>query len=221
MAYILKEALERTFLAGQWPLFTPVLWVFTLPWPLSNPLPHSSTQHSLQWCLNYLHIWLTFLAWAVCFVYPFSLGKTRLEFFKGILLMCQGFIYFFYYVIETHWGELTQTRMYNRDIEMNCRIQKQACGPVSAAVQNQVSTCRVLSCPLCSLYLPCFSLCEPTLHWAESVTAESPPTYWLQPERGSIPREGLRFVWCPLVDGLTLAGWVGASQAVSKSPFCF
>lgn len=71
--------------------------------------------------------------------------------------MCQGFFFFFFFnIIQTHWGELTQTRMYNRDVEMNCRIQNQARGPVSAAAQNQVSTCRALSCPLCSPDLPCF-----------------------------------------------------------------
>lgn len=121
------------------------------PCPTLCPIAQPSILSTGAWTASTFgsHFWLGL------YVLFILLGKTRLEFFKGILLMCQGF-FFFFYVVETQWRELTQTRMYNRDIEMNCRIQKQACGPVSAAAQNQVSTCRALSCPLCSPYLPCF-----------------------------------------------------------------
>lgn len=77
-----KEALERIFLAGQGLPITPGRSFLSPLTPVQPFAPQLNPAFS-----SLYHIWLTFLAWAVYFVFLLRSGKTRLEFFKGILLM--------------------------------------------------------------------------------------------------------------------------------------
>lgn len=89
MVYVVKE------LSGNMP--TRLVTFFTLVLNLDSPdlgptlCPTSQPRALQQWLSRLYHIWLMFLAFVGCFVFILSLGKTRLEFFKGILLMCWGF----------------------------------------------------------------------------------------------------------------------------------
>lgn len=100
--------------------------------------------------------------------------------------------------------------MYSKDMEMNCRILKQACNSISVAAQNQVSTCRELFPSVClSLYLPCFSLSVDPLCIEQKLPRQRALLLaGCGRKKGAFPGEGLRLVCClPWMSPSWLAGW--------------
>lgn len=85
-AYVVKELI----MGNSYRTVTSSLWSPDLCLTLC---PTSQPRVLQQWLNGLDHIWLTFLAFVECFVFLLSSGKTRLEFFKGILLMCWLFIF--------------------------------------------------------------------------------------------------------------------------------